>query len=193
MSRIGARRLLLLAPLSSATGLFWLSRLPVHGSYVTSLLGASMLTTFGIGLAFTPIAVAATSGVARAEAGLASGLVNTNRQIGGAVGLAALATVAAARARNLLGPDRLAALSRAGIGTGRPPAAVAQALTSGYDRAFLIAGFVALVSSALALIIPSHGRPDTWRCGTARSSAEVSPPRPRDPSPSAWTSPFRRG
>ncbi|GAA2007527.1 MFS transporter [Catenulispora subtropica] len=94
LGRIGPRPLLLVGPLVAAIGLAWLSRFPADGGYSADVLGPLMLLTFGMGLAMTPLAVAGTAGMPRHEAGLASGLINTSRQVGGAVGLAALSTVA---------------------------------------------------------------------------------------------------
>jgi EmrB/QacA subfamily drug resistance transporter len=95
LGRIGPRPLLLAGPLLAAAGLAWLSRFPADGGYATDVLGPLMLLTFGMGLAMTPLAVAGTAGMPRHEAGLASGLINTSRQVGGAIGLAGLSTVSA--------------------------------------------------------------------------------------------------
>ena len=97
-----------------------------------------------MGLAFTPIALSATGGVAPREAGLASGLVNSSRQIGASLGLAILSTVAATRIASLLG--------------GRPAGAEARkiAMTAGYSRGFLIASGLALAGGLLAFIIPAR-------------------------------------
>ena len=97
-----------------------------------------VLITLGLGLSFTPLAYAATAGVPPNEAGLASGLVNTSRQIGGAVGLAVLATVATSRTHALAGmPIRLA-------------------LTDGYTLAFRIGSIVALGAGLAALLVPAR-------------------------------------
>ncbi|MBS2539720.1 MFS transporter [Catenulispora sp. NF23] len=95
LPRIGPRPLLLVGPLVAAVGLAWLARFPADGSYTADVLGPLMLLTFGMGLAMTPLAVAGTAGMPRHEAGLASGLINTSRQVGGAIGLAALSTISA--------------------------------------------------------------------------------------------------
>jgi hypothetical protein len=73
----------------------WLSRMPVNGNYLTSLLPAVLLIPFGMGMTFMPIIAAATSGVPGREAGLASGLISTSQQMGGALGLSILSGVAA--------------------------------------------------------------------------------------------------
>ncbi|MHB8341154.1 MAG: MFS transporter [Mycobacteriales bacterium] len=143
VGRIGARPLLFGGPLISAVGLGLLSRISGHGSYAGTLLVPSVLVTLGTGLAFTPIALSATSGVRRAEAGLASGLVNTTRQVGGSLGLAVLATLAADRTRVLLAASHSASA----------------ALTAGYARAFGIAALLALVAAAASLVLPRHRAP----------------------------------
>jgi hypothetical protein len=98
-----------------------------------------------MGVALTPIALLATGGVPREEAGLASGLVNCSRQIGASLGLAALTTLAASRTASVLLHE---------AGSGQSPEAVKVAMTAGYSRAFLIASVVVLAGGLLALVIP---------------------------------------
>ena len=88
--------------LPSAGGLAWLSRFSAGGTYWGSVFGGADLATLGMGLGVTPLAFAATAGVAPSEAGLASGFLNTSRQVGASVALAVLATVAADRTRALV-------------------------------------------------------------------------------------------
>jgi len=98
----GPRRVLMIGLTLATGGFFWLAQLAASSSYTSGVLPASLLTTFGAGLCFTPLAAAATSGVPPTLAGLASGVLNTSRQIGGSIGLAALATLATARTKDLL-------------------------------------------------------------------------------------------
>jgi len=77
-----------------AAGLAWLGQAWAHGSFQADVLGPGLLAAIGLGLAFTPIFVAASTGVDPQQAGLASGLINTSQQIGGALGLAVLSTIA---------------------------------------------------------------------------------------------------
>jgi EmrB/QacA subfamily drug resistance transporter len=137
--RVGTRPMLIVGPAVAAVSVLWLSRITADGTYLSALLGPSVLGPLGIGLAFTPIAFAATSGVPREQAGLASGLLNTTRQVGGAIGLAALATIAT---------DRTAALL--------PAASTASALTSGYARAFAASAVILFLAAAAAFLLPAR-------------------------------------
>jgi hypothetical protein len=138
----------------SAAGLAWLANLQPHGTYWTTLFGASVLMNFGIGLSLPTITFAATAGVQPGQAGLSSGLINTTRQVGDAIGLAVLVTVATDRTTFLLrSPHRSAAavITRPGR---TMPLAVAKATTSGYGRAFIVCAFIALAVAFFALSIP---------------------------------------
>jgi EmrB/QacA subfamily drug resistance transporter len=138
ITRIGMRPLLTTGLLLLATGLVLFSRVSARGSYLGDVLAPSLVVGAGMGLSFVPATVAAVAGVAPGEAGLASGLVNTSRQLGGALGLAILATVATSRTNNLLHSHAPA------------PASLQAALTSGYQLAFLVAAAFALVGSLTA-------------------------------------------
>lgn len=135
--RFGPRPLLVAAGLMISGALFWMSGLSADGSYVVDILGPITLVSIGLGLAFPPSTWAATAGVAPHEAGLASGLINSNRQIGGAVGLGVLATIAAAHSDTLSASE--SSLS---------------ALAGGYSLALVVAGVVALGAVAAAFAIP---------------------------------------
>ena len=99
---VGPRNVLIAGALLAAGGLYWLSFIQAGDTYWTGACGGGIMATFGMGLAFTPIALSATGGVRREEAGLASGLVNSSRQIGASLGLAVLSTVAASHIASLL-------------------------------------------------------------------------------------------
>jgi EmrB/QacA subfamily drug resistance transporter len=135
--RIGPRPLLLVGPLLGAVGLAWLSRFPATGSYATDVLGPLVVLTFGMGLAMTPLAVAGTAGMPRHEAGLASGLINTSRQVGGAVGLAVLSTIAAHTTANHAAHDSAKA-----------------ALAAGFGSAMLVAAVFLAVASVISVLLP---------------------------------------
>jgi EmrB/QacA subfamily drug resistance transporter len=94
--RLGVRPTLTTGLLISALSVGLLTRLPVHGSYFWDLFPAFVLGGAGMGLSFVPVTIASLTGVQRSDAGVASGLINTSRQIGGAIGLAAVSAIAAA-------------------------------------------------------------------------------------------------
>ena len=153
--RFGARPPLLVGILMAAVGLAWLSRISPTGSYAADVLGGSVLATFGMGLSFTPLAFSATAGVDRAEAGLASGVLNTSRQVGGSIALATLATIAADRTASYLRTQR----RPVGIGSSALHQEMARALTFGFGRVFLVASLIAVAGCLGALLIPRQAAP----------------------------------
>lgn len=98
VKRIGYRPILIVAPLLVSSGLFWLSHITVHGNYWSNVAPGLVLMGLGMGSTFVSVTIAATSGVPHHEAGLASGLLNTAQQVGGALGLAVLTGVATSSA-----------------------------------------------------------------------------------------------
>ena len=151
--RVGARPFLLVAPLVVAAGMLWFAQLPAHGSYLAHVLGPSVVTMLGFGAAFVPLTMSAMSGVPPDQAGIASGVFQTSRQVGGAVGLAALATIAASRTKAVLVADHGTQL------------AIAGALTSGYTRAFAVGAIIAASASVVGVLgtPASHKRSGFWR------------------------------
>jgi hypothetical protein len=164
---LGPRRVLTMGLVLSAGGFLWLSQLDAGSSYAGAVLPGALLTTLGAGLCFTPLAAAATSGVPPQLAGLASGVLNTSRQVGGSIGLAALATLATARTNDVLNPHHVA-----GARLLAAPL-VDRALTDGFDRAFLVSAIVTAVAAATTWLLPQHTRPPS---GEARP--EVGAPTP---------------
>lgn len=144
--KLGLRNVLVTGAVLAAAGLFWLSFIQAGDSYWNSSFGGGIVCTFGMGLAFTPVALAAMAGVDRNEAGLASGLVNTSRQVGASLGLAILSTVAADRMAHEL------------AGVAHSASAVKIALTAGYARGFTMAAIIALAGGMAALLIPAATR-----------------------------------
>jgi EmrB/QacA subfamily drug resistance transporter len=143
VAHLGVRRVLIAGLALFAGGLVWFAQLPVHGSYLADLLGPSLLIALGLGFAFVPITILAETGVTDREYGLASGLLNTSQQIGGALGLAVLATIATTRSNHLAASHH----------------PINQALTLGFHTAFLAAaGFVLLAIIAAASIGTRHVR-----------------------------------
>jgi MFS family permease len=141
MRRTGSRPLLIIAAPVSAAGLAWLSRAGVDSSLVGSVLAPATVTFLGLGLANPPLAMAATAGAPPGQAGLASGIVNTTRQLGITIGLAIIVTVAVDKTR-----------SSAAVGPLR-------ALANGYDVALVVAAVFAFVALATALAFPRAARP----------------------------------
>jgi EmrB/QacA subfamily drug resistance transporter len=135
--RFGARATLLPGLVSVGAGLLFLSQISADGSYWSEVLPAMVLVGIGAGLSFPSIMTLAMTGVKPEEAGLASGLVNTTMQVGGALGLAVLATLSTSRTTNLVaGGD-----------------STASALTSGYKLAFVIAAGLLLAALGIALAV----------------------------------------
>ena len=95
VGRFGVRPTLIAGLLASAVSVAWLTRLPVDGHYFWDLFPAFVLGGAGMGFSFVPVTIASLTGVERSEAGVASGLINTSRQIGGALGIAAVSAIAA--------------------------------------------------------------------------------------------------
>jgi hypothetical protein len=133
--RFGPRTTLIPGVSLIGLGLLLFARTPVDGNYVTDVLPSMILIALGIGTSFPSLMTVAMSGATPSDAGLASGLVNTSMQVGGAVGLAVLATLSAERTDSLLAD---------GVSN-------AAALNSGYHVAYLIGA--GLVAVALAIVI----------------------------------------
>src|SRR5205814_9587634 len=102
VGRFGVRPTLTAGLLISAVSVAWLARLPVDGRYFWDIFPGFVLGGAGMGLSFVPVTIASLTGVDRADAGVASGLVNTSRQIGGAIGLAAVSAIASASTNGYL-------------------------------------------------------------------------------------------
>jgi predicted MFS family arabinose efflux permease len=157
VGQVGVRLPLLIGPSLAIVGFLLLSRLSVTSSYA-DVIGPLLLIAVGMGLSFVPLTLSAVSGVAHDEAGLASALLNTSQQIGGALGLAVLATVAIDATRSSLA--NAAALAHGHIG------AVAQgiATTHGYTTAFEVAAGVDFLGLLVALFVlkkPAEGATET--------------------------------
>jgi EmrB/QacA subfamily drug resistance transporter len=141
VTRLGFKAPLIAGLLLIAGGLLWFSQVPAPGgSFAADVLGPSLLAAVGLGFAFVPVTIAAMSGTEPHEAGLASGLINTSQQVGGALGLAILATIANSRTQSLF---------HAGIHSS------SVALTKGFDRAFLVGAGFAVAGAILAAILIS--------------------------------------
>ena len=143
IQKIGYKPILMIAPLFVASGLFYLSHIPVHGHYWTDLAPGLVLMGLGMGATFVSVTIAATSGVAHHDTGLASGLLNTTQQIGGSIGLAVLTGVAASGTTHFIN------------GLHRTPTKydITAATVHGYHNGYLIASSFALAAAALASLV----------------------------------------
>jgi MFS family permease len=157
VTRVGFKAPLIAGMVLVAGGLLWFSHGPATGgSFTADILGPSLLAGVGFGLAFVPVTIAAVTATKPHEAGLASGLINTSQQIGGALGLAILATVANRRTQSLF---------HAGVHSS------AVALTNGFDRAFLVGAGLAVAGAILAAVLISSR--DNHEHSEAARSAEA--------------------
>ena len=137
ITRLGARAVLLPGLVALVAGLLLLTGAPVGGDYVTDLLPALVLLGVGAGIAFPALVTLAMSGATAADSGLASGLVNTTQQVGGALGLAVLATLSTSRSNHLLADGDSAA----------------SALTGGYHLAFAIGAGLVVAAIVVAMLV----------------------------------------
>ena len=166
VTRVGFKPPLIAGMLLVAGGLLWFSHVPATGgSFAADVLGPSLLAGVGFGLAFVPVTIAAVTGTKPHEAGLASGLINTSQQVGGALGLAILATVANSRTQSLF---------HAGVHS------TAVALTKGFDRAFLVGAGFAVAGAILAAVLissrDSHEHSKAARIGEAAGADAAAVP-----------------
>ena len=141
VTKLGYKPILATGMVFIATGLLWFSQISPDGTYLGDVLGPSILAAIGLGLAFVPQTIAAVSGVKERLAGLASGLINTSQQVGGAVGLAVLSTVAFPQIEDGL------------VSAGSDPAAAAGVLTDGYADAFLAGAGIATLGLVATLVL----------------------------------------
>ncbi len=141
--RFGPRNTLIPGVCMVVVALLLFARTPVDANYLTDLLPPFLLIGVGVGTSFPAIMTLAMSGATPEDAGLASGFVNTSMQVGGAIGLAVLATLSGERTKNLLADGESAA----------------QALTSGYHVAYLVGAILAAIAVAIAVFVLRAPRP----------------------------------
>jgi len=158
VGRYGFKRFLVAGPLVVIAGFLWLTQLGVHSSYWVGILPAAILMPLGIGMTMMPTIAAATSGVASKEAGVASGLISTSQQMGGALGLSILSGLAASITSNSLH-------------LGAQGAAV-----HGYHIAFLAsAGFMLVASLVAMTIIRTPRKPHSEETEAVAASRKLEP------------------
>ena len=141
VTKVGFKPVLAVGLVLIAAGLVWFSRVSVGGGFTTDILGPSLLAAVGLGFAFVTTTIAAVSGIEDREQGLASGLINTSQQIGGALGLAVLATIANSRTDDVV------------AAAGGNPAALPGALVEGFQSAFLGAAGIAVIGLVLTFVL----------------------------------------
>jgi EmrB/QacA subfamily drug resistance transporter len=136
VKQIGTRATLASGLVLLAAGLAWFGTATAHGSFLTDVLGASLVVGTGLGTAFVPLTDLAVTGVDTTDFGIASGLINTSQQVGGAIGLAALATLATSSTQTALHTHTQVA-----------------ALTTGYTDAFRVAAAITLLAAAITALV----------------------------------------
>jgi Na+/melibiose symporter-like transporter len=136
-TKIGPRPVLVAGMCLLTAGMIWYSQIPVDGKYATNLLPGYLLVGIGLAFAFIPVSIAALAGVGHQEAGLASGMINTSQQLGGAIGVSVALTIATSHATHLLK-------------TGHSQA---EAFTAGYGRAFWVMAAVSAAGAILAFVL----------------------------------------
>jgi EmrB/QacA subfamily drug resistance transporter len=141
VTRYAVKPILALGMVLLLAGLLWFLQVSVDGDYLYTLAPGFVLAGIGLGFAFVPVSIAALQGVLPSEAGIASGLINTSQQIGGALGIAVLATIANTRTNHILED------------AGGDPAALAGALTDGFQYAFAVAAGFALIGVIATLVL----------------------------------------
>jgi EmrB/QacA subfamily drug resistance transporter len=137
VNRIGVKPTIAAGMTLLTVGLLYFTQVSVGGTYVGDLLPGFLIIAAGLGFSFVPISIAALAGVQPSEAGLASGLFNTSQQIGGALGIAALSTIATTKTSD-------------GVAAGTP---LPKALTDGFEAAFIWGGVVAAIGIVVALVL----------------------------------------
>jgi EmrB/QacA subfamily drug resistance transporter len=137
VTRVSAKLVMAAGMALIGGGILWATAVPVHGHFWTSLAGPFIITGVGTAFAFIPVSIAALAGVAEHEAGLASGLLNTSQQLGGAIGVAVASTIAATRVTTLL----------------HQGAAPAAALTGGFQWAFWACGLIGLAAVPVTFLL----------------------------------------
>ena len=172
--RIGARPLLIAASAISSGGMFWLSRISQHSTYAGGLIGPMLVTGAGLGLLFMPVTLVTMAKVEDKDAGLASSLPNVGQQVGGAIGLAILGTVAwsavADTARNSAAAAKTAAIAAARAGhplhLNAAQARAAQtglydhALATGLSRGFIVSAAIMVLALVVAIVLIRIRRQD---------------------------------
>jgi EmrB/QacA subfamily drug resistance transporter len=164
LSRTGTRPVIVAGSLIAAGGMYWLSRIPVHGSYLSDVLPGLLILSVGFGPVFVGVTTAANAGVPADKAGLAASLLNASQQLGAALGLAIFSALATSRTNHLLA-------------THTP---LSHALTSGFQRA-LLAGSIFLAAAAIIALRATNTRGETEPASGGGSDRKIDPSDHREP------------
>jgi Na+/melibiose symporter-like transporter len=162
VNRVGVKPALIFGMSMLTAGLLYFTQVSVDGSYWTDLFPGFLIIGVGIPFAFVPITIAALAGTKPHEAGLASGLINTSQQIGGAIGIAVLATLANSKTDEVM------------AGAGGDPAQLPAALADGFQVAFLGGAFIAFLGFVVTLVM--------IRGSDSRAHVAISAPMAEEPS-----------
>ena len=157
VTRIGVKPVLTVGMTMLTAGLVYFTQVSVGGTYLDDLLPGFLLIGVGIGFSFVPISIAALAGVQPAEAGLASGLINTSQQIGGALGIAALSTIATSQTSDAVASG----------------AAVPDALVDGFTAAFLAGVIIAGLGIVAALTLIRRDELEQAPAATAEPALDL--------------------
>ncbi|HXC82767.1 MAG TPA: MFS transporter [Trebonia sp.] len=165
VTRIGARPLLVVGSALGAGGMFWLSRITEHSSFIGGMLGPELVLGAGMGLLFVLVFLVGLTRVNNNDAGVASSLINVGQQVGGSIGLAILGTVAWSAVASSLRSQAAAAGVAAVHASGARAAALQahmydHALATGFSRGYLVSGFVMVLAMIIALTVVRIRRQD---------------------------------
>jgi EmrB/QacA subfamily drug resistance transporter len=150
--RVGAKPVLVAGLASFTAGVAWLSRVPLHGSYLTDILGPSLVIGLGLALAFVALTIASVAGVDDGHSGVAGGLINTSQQVGGAIGLAIITAVAISVAHGSTTPVTV---------------------DHGFQTALMVAAGIGALGTVAALVLHPRRRPATEASATGTSATET--------------------
>lgn len=160
IQKVGYRPILMVSPLIVSAGLFWLSFIPVNGTFWGNVAPGMILLALGMGASFVSVSIAATAGVPQDEAGLASGILNTAQQVGGSIGLAVLTGVATSSTKRYIDNLHLQAAPGQHV--------LSAATVHGFHNGFLIASTFGVVASIIATLVLREDRSQT---ATAEAAA----------------------
>jgi predicted MFS family arabinose efflux permease len=162
VTRIGTRPVVVAGCLIAGAGIYYVARVPLHGSYASDLLPGFVVMSLGAGSVFVSVAAAANAGVPSDKAGLAAGLLNSSQQVGSALGLAILSAVAITRTSHLIAAQ----------------ASPAVAADAGYHQALLAGSILMAAASLLALRIGNTRNPAPLVMVSTEAAPEPAPPVP---------------